>query len=69
MAEVNVCLSGWYKGYLARDKAQQVNLMNIMLHFDQDVIVTMSFCLYILLQGVFPANFVHLKDVVIGKQG
>ncbi|XP_051275263.1 dedicator of cytokinesis protein 2 isoform X2 [Dicentrarchus labrax] len=36
-----VC-DGWYRGYLARNKAQQ---------------------------GVFPASFVHLKEVIIEKRG
>ncbi|KAM7389759.1 hypothetical protein PAMP_023717 [Pampus punctatissimus] len=36
-----VC-DGWYRGYLARNKAQQ---------------------------GLFPASFVHLKDVIIEKRG
>uniref|UniRef100_A0A671UPQ4 Dedicator of cytokinesis 2 n=1 Tax=Sparus aurata TaxID=8175 RepID=A0A671UPQ4_SPAAU len=37
-----ILLSGWYRGYLARNKAQQ---------------------------GVFPASFVHLKEVIIEKRG
>uniref|UniRef100_A0A8C6KFV9 Dedicator of cytokinesis 2 n=1 Tax=Nothobranchius furzeri TaxID=105023 RepID=A0A8C6KFV9_NOTFU len=35
-------LSGWYRGYLAKNKAQQ---------------------------GVFPASFVHLKEVIVEKRG
>ncbi|KAM9356802.1 dedicator of cytokinesis 2 [Symphorus nematophorus] len=38
---LEVC-DGWYRGYLARNKAQQ---------------------------GVFPASFVHLKEVIIEKRG
>uniref|UniRef100_A0A7N6B3Z0 Dedicator of cytokinesis 2 n=1 Tax=Anabas testudineus TaxID=64144 RepID=A0A7N6B3Z0_ANATE len=36
------CLSGWYRGYLAKNKSQQ---------------------------GVFPASFIHLREVVIETRG
>lgn len=112
----SICLSGWYRGYLARNKAQQVITHTYrpwFLHppvdhidFNRKVIITHNaghsvifiqlgeplfqffvdrkdescswllffFFLFISLmripfQGVFPASFVHLKEVIIEKQG
>ncbi|XP_030252453.1 dedicator of cytokinesis 2 isoform X3 [Sparus aurata] len=42
MVFIQEACDGWYRGYLARNKAQQ---------------------------GVFPASFVHLKEVIIEKRG
>lgn len=101
-----ILLSGWYRGYLARNKAQQVRTHSYMttqhhmdftgkvikhdaqanyMLFDLGIIFSsfvfrkglscyLSFFLFIStthipFQGVFPASFVHLKEVIIEKRG
>lgn len=44
-------------------------LSRIMLKFLEDMLVKMHFPLQYFLQGLFPANFVHLKEVIIDKRG
>lgn len=101
-----ILLSGWYRGYLARNKAQQVRTHSYMttqhhmdftgkvikhdvqanyMLFDLGIIFSsfvfrkglscyLSYLLFISpthipFQGVFPASFVHLKEVIIEKRG